>query len=391
MVAFLPSRRKLLSFFSGAIATLTLAACDVPAPSEIIPDVGGDATRSVPVALLVPQSSVSAGALARSLENAARLAVNDLESVDIDLRVYDTAGTAAGAAQAAQRAVDDGASIFVGPLFAEAAAAAGRVAAANNVNVLTFSNNPSVAGGNVFLLGNTFQTTSDRLVRYSISQGVSDIYIVHANDPAEELGRDAIIRAAQANGATIAGVGSFALSQQGVIDAVPAISSDYRASGASSVFVTSGTAGALPFLAELLPENGVGPENAQFIGLQRLDVPTSALSLGGLQGAWFAIPSPGLTARFSARYQAAFGAQPSPIAGLAYDGIAAVGALVAQGKADALTVEALTQGQGFAGVNGPFRLFRSGTNERGLAVAQIQNNQVIVIDPAPRSFGGVGF
>ena len=55
MVAFLPSRRKLLSFFSGAIATLTLAACDVPAPSEIIPDVGGDATRSVPVALLVPQ------------------------------------------------------------------------------------------------------------------------------------------------------------------------------------------------------------------------------------------------------------------------------------------------------------------------------------------------
>ena len=82
---------------------------------------------------------------------------------------------------------------------------------------------------------------------------------------------------------------------------------------------------------------------------------------------------------------------PPPIAGLAYDGIAAVGALVAQGKSNALTAESLTQGQGFAGVYGPFRFFRNGTNERGLAVAQIQNNQVIVIDPAPRSFGGAGF
>jgi len=26
-----------------------------------------------------------------------------------------------------------------------------------------------------------------------------------------------------------------------------------------------------------------------------------------------------------------------------------------------------------------------------LAIAQIQNNQVSVIDPAPRSFGGAGF
>ena len=79
------------------------------------------------------------------------------------------------------------------------------------------------------------------------------------------------------------------------------------------------------------------------------------------------------------------------MAGLAYDGIAAIGALVAQGNANALTAGALTQGAGFAGVNGPFRFRADGTNQRGLAIAQIQNNQVIVIDPAPRSFGGVGF
>ena len=388
MVAFLPSRRKLLSLVLAAFSALALVACDVPSGG------GGPSinpTRAVPVALLVPQSSETAAGIAVSLENAARLAVTDLASVQIDLRVYDTAGTAAGATAAAERAIADGARIFVGPLFAEAAAAAGQVAASRGINVLTFSNNPAIAGGNVFLLGNTFETSADRLVRYALAQGVGDIYIVNANDTAEESGRDAIIRASQANGARVAGIGSFELSQQGIIDAIPGISADYRVSGATAVFSTSGTSGALPFLSELLPENGVDSENAQFIGLQRLDIPSSALSLGGLQGAWFALPSPDLSARFSARYMDTFGAQPTPVAGLAYDGIAAIGALVAQGNSDALTVDALTQGQGFAGVNGPFRLFRSGTNERGLAVGQIQNNQVIVIDPAPRSFGGVGF
>ncbi|NND22563.1 MAG: ABC transporter substrate-binding protein, partial [Silicimonas sp.] len=265
------------------------------------------------------------------------------------------------------------------------------VAAGRGVNVLSFSNNPAIAGGNVFILGNTFQNTADRLVRYARNQGRGNIYIVHAQDPAEELGADAIQRAIQANGAQLAGVTAFPLSQQGVINMIPTVARDYRSSGANAIFVTSGTAGALPFLAELLPENGIDSQNSQFIGLQRLDIPSSALSLKGLQGAWYATPSPGLAQQFANRYRSVYGTSPNPVAGLAYDAVAAIGALVAQGNSGALGADALTQGQGFAGVNGPFRLFRNGSNQRGLAVATIQNNQVIVIDPAPRSFGGTGF
>jgi hypothetical protein len=58
---------------------------------------------------------------------------------------------------------------------------------------------------------------------------------------------------------------------------------------------------------------------------------------------------------------------------------------------DALSRASLTQGAGFQGVNGIFRLRADGTNERGLAVAQIRDRQVVVIDPAPRTFGGAGF
>ena len=76
---------------------------------------------------------------------------------------------------------------------------------------------------------------------------------------------------------------------------------------------------------------------------------------------------------------------------MSYDGIAAIGALIASGKSDSLTRRALTQSAGFEGVDGIFRFLENGTNERGLAVAQVVDKQVEIIDPAPKSFGFTGF
>jgi hypothetical protein len=147
----------------------------------------------------------------------------------------------------------------------------------------------------------------------------------------------------------------------------------------------------LPLFAQLLPEAGLSPATTQYIGLTRWDIPPATLSLPGVQGGWFALPDPSLNNQFQARYGAAYGSAPHPIAGLAYDGVAAIGALVKSRGSQALTGSALTQSSGFVGVNGIFRFRPDGTNERGLAVAQIRNNQVFVIDPAPRSFVGAGF
>ncbi|MDJ0629300.1 MAG: penicillin-binding protein activator [Rhodobacter sp.] len=375
-------------------SALWLAACDgLPVPDRLNTGPRIDTDKPVAVALLVPAGSGQAGdsVLASSLENAARLAIADLQGARIDLRVYRTAGNAGQAAAVATQAADEGAKIILGPVYAEAANAAGVAVAARNVNVLSFSNNTDIAGGNVFVLGNTFENTADRLVRYAVGQGKRSFLIVNGQDTAELKGRAAIAAAIARNGATQAGAVSFELSQNGVVQAVPRITSTANGSGADAIFMTSGTAGALPILSQLLPENGLSSADRQFIGLQRWDIPASAPELPGLQGGWFALPSPALNAQFRSRYEAANGAPPHPIASLAYDGIAAIGALISAGKSDALTTAALTQGTGFAGVNGIFRLRPDGTIERGLAVAQISDQQVKVIDPAPRSFGGAGF
>lgn len=388
--SFQMARRRALRLVALASA-LWLAACsELPVGNPDGPRI--NTGKPITVALLVPAGSGQAGdeGLARSLENAARLAMADLQGVQIDLRVYRTAGNAQTAANVAVEAVNDGAKIILGPVYAAAANAAGTAVAARGVNVLSFSNNTDIAGGNVFVLGHTFENTASRLVGYATSQGKRNFTIAFGRDTAERKGRDAIVASLARAGLTPAGETSYELSQNGVVQAVEEVTATAKSANADAIFMTSGTAGALPILSQLIIENGVDRETTQLIGLQRWDIPPGARELPGLQGGWFALPSPALTAQFEDRYTQAYGEPPHPIAALAYDGIAAIGALASSGNADALTVAALTQPTGFAGVNGVFRLNADGTNQRGLAIATIIDRQVSVIDPAPRSFGGAG-
>lgn len=392
MLSFLKSARKSLTCVVVAVAAIALTACQ-----PVTMGGGGgpkiDTSAPVPVALLVPSGSGSAGdeVLARSLENAAKLAIADLGNVKIDLRVYSTGGKPAGAQAAAIKAVDEGAKIILGPVFAQNANAAGVAVASRGINVLSFSNNTDIAGGNVFVLGPTFQNTANRLASFAVGQGKRNIMVVSDKTAAGEIGRAAIERGiSNAGGSVVARVG-YEFSQNGIVQAAPQIAAQVRSSGAQAVFMTADTAGALPLLTQMLRDNRVDPSVAQFIGLTRWDIPAATLALPGVQGGWFGLPDPALFQQYQSRYQAAFGEAPHPISGLAYDGIAAIGALVKRGDANALTGQALTQSSGFVGVNGIFRLRADGTNDRGLAIAQIRNNQVVIIDAAPRSFGGAGF
>lgn len=392
MLSLLSRARKSMGRIAAlGLAAIALAACQPTVGVSRGPAI--DTSAPVPVALLVPAGSGQASdeLLARSLQNAARLAMADLNGVRIDLRVYNTAGQPAQAQAQAIKAIDEGAKIILGPVFAQEANAAGVAAAARGVNVLAFSNNPDIAGGNVFILGPTFQNTANRLAQHAVRSGKRRIMVVHDQNAAGLIGRAAIESGVRQAGGQIVGVGSYEFSQNGVVQAAPQIAATARANSADALFFTADTAGALPLITQMLADNGLGPAASQFIGLTRWDIPAATLALPGVQGGWFAMPDTGLFQQYQSRYMSAYGEAPHPISGLAYDGIAAIGALVRQGRSNALTGAALTNGAGFVGVNGIFRLRPDGRNERGLAVAEIRGGQVVIIDPAPRSFGGAGF
>ena len=373
-------------------ATLGLGGC----AGGLVPAGGGgtrrvNPDRPVTVGLLVPGGSGEQGrdVLATGLESAARLAVQDLQGVQVDLRVYQTAGAPARAASVARQAVADGAQVLLGPLFADAAREVGRAVAPDGVNVLSFSNNPSVGGGNVFLLGPMFETTADRIMGFAAAQGKGRVMLIAERNQSGQVATTAVRRAARRGAAQLVAVEDYAFSQQGVVQALPRIAEAARAADAQTLLLTAGSEGALPMLAELLPQNGLSPDSYQYAGLTRWDIPPATLELGGLQGGWFALPDPALSRQFEARYEGAYGDAPHPTASLGYDGVAAVGALLRQGGADALSADSITQGVGFRGVTGVFRFRPDGGNQRGLALAEIRDSRPVVISAAPRSFAGV--
>ena len=377
------------------LGLLAIAACEPIAGISPLGNAGPrvDTSQPIPVALLVPRGSGQGSdeLIATNLENAARLAMRDLNGVQVDLRVYSTAGNPAQAASAARQAVTDGAKVILGPLYAEAANAASLAVAQSGVNLLAFSNNTTIAGGNLYVLGATFQNTARRLAGYANAQGRNRVVVVHSRDLGGQLGREAVQTALARRGGSLIGSVDYPVSQQGVVASVPRVRSVVNSSGANAVFLTAPSAGALPLLVQLLPEAGITPPRVQYIGLTRWDVPPQTLDLPGVQGGWFALPDPNRSAAFRNRYQSAYGSTPHPLAGLAFDGMAALGALAAKRSGNPFSGQALTQNAGFQGASGIFRLRSDGTNERGLAVATIRDRRVVIIDPAPSGFGGAGF
>ncbi len=376
-------------------AALGLAACEpvsFSGPTEAV-----DPNQPVVVALMVPLASGNdvTEQLAQNMINAANMAVRDLSGANIDLRVYETGGNAEMAVAAATRAVEDGAQIMVGPLYSTSTAAIAPIAARAGINILSFSNTTSVAGDNVYIMGTTFDTVANRLVAESVREGKSSIAIVYQEGVSGESGKGSIERAIARNGATLTTAISYPLNITEMGDAASGIADTLRASNSNAVFFTDSPLRGLGFITASLASNHFRTKrDAQFMGLSRWDSSNEVLVTPSLQGGWFAVPDPALTLEFNTRYQLAYGIEAHKLSGLAYDGIAAVGAMIntarASGTRDAFSKERLTDPAGFAGVTGIFRFKADGTNERGLAIMQVQDGVATMISPAPRSFGGAG-
>lgn len=362
--------------------------------------------QPVPVALLLPYGygDPDHETLARNFENAARLAISDLRGVRINLSVYETRGDPARGAMAARQAVSDGAKIILGPLFSDVAESAAKAVAERGVSVLSFSNNPEVAGRNLFLLGHTSENAARHLVRYALEAGKTRIMVTRADNRDGELALAAIqkayneaIRAGFEYSNTDAFGGNvsipalqvatpYTFSQKSVFETAPAIAEEIKAAESDAVLFTSNTSGALPLLTQLLIENGIRKKRVQFMGLTPWDIPPTTLSMPQLSGGWFALPDPAVTLRFSQKYSSAFGGRPHQLASLAYDGIAAIGALAQNGGRRALSRRSILDESGFIGVNGVFRFKKDGTVERALAIATISKQRVQILKPAARSF-----
>src|ERR1700689_189701 len=129
-------------------------------------------TGEVKVGLILPLSAPgNAGIAGQAMRNAAEMAIAEFSNPNIQLLVKDDGGTAEAARAGAQQALDQGAEIILGPLFAQSVSFVGQVTQPRNVPVIAFSTDANVASRGVYLLSFLPESDVDRIVQYTTSTG----------------------------------------------------------------------------------------------------------------------------------------------------------------------------------------------------------------------------
>ena len=240
-----------------------------------------------------------------------------------------------------------------------------------------------MAGGNVYILGTTFENTADRLVAYGLSRGPQTFGVVYPSGLEGESARDAVaaaVNAARRDARHLAALQPLGRRHPG--GRRPG-GGGAEGAGVNAIVLTDGPTGGLAYIADALRGNGLSSARRSSSGMQRWDVSAEAMAVPSLQGGVFAAPDPALFAAFAGRYRTVYGEGPHELAGLAYDGVAAAGALIAQARAQGgspFSSARLTQPAGFAGVNGPFRFGADGRVQRNLAIIEVRDGQSVVTE-----------
>ena len=316
-----------------------------------------------------------------SLRNAAQLAIDEFSGPYITLMIQDDRSTPDGAAQAAQAEIGAGAQLLLGPVYASDVRQAASAAKAAGKPIIAFSTDVSVASPGVYLLSFLIESYVDRIAEFAVvarQEGVR-------GDGAAERIRQHRRRPVPADGgrlnAPVVVVARYAPGQPQ--EAAPADRRGRR--GQIDALFIPDQADGMPAVASAL---------GRIVGSRRsFSAPACwndarVLRLPQLQGAWFAAPDNAGFNALAQRYKAKFSSAPTRLATLSYDAVTLAGALARAGGPDPFSQRALTNVSGFNGADGVFRFRTDGTNERGLAVMEIDNDAAVVISPAPRSFAG---
>jgi branched-chain amino acid transport system substrate-binding protein len=350
-----------------------------------LPNMAKDKTP-LRVGVILPFSNASAGtrALANAMLKAAELALYDGGNHDIVLMTADDSAKPQEAAAAAARLLDQGAEVLVGPLFAASVTAVAPMARDRGVPVIAFSTDRSVAGDGIYLLSFQPQSEVKRVVAYAVEQGHKNFAALIPATSYGQVSEEAFREAVKSGGGTVSGVEHFSPSAGAVMDQSAALAK----TGADALFIPQGGA-MLRSIAPTLAYNGVDPAKVKLLGTGLWDDLTVTRE-PALKEGWFAAPAPETDRKFIDKYRETFGSAPPQLAALAYDAIALVALIGAGTPYHRFTQAALTDPNGFSGVDGIFRFNADGSIERGLSVLAVRPGGFAVISPAPETFQAKG-
>lgn len=374
------------------------------------------------IALLLPLSG-GQEKLGQAMLRTAQMALFDVGLPQLEIRPYDTQGTSDGARAAASQAITDETELILGPVFADSVRAAKNVVRYHNVNMISFSTDWSVTSSNVFIMGFLPFDQIERIVQYAAKQGHTRIAAIA---PDTKYGR-AIVAAyqtfARQYGIETVDILTFDPQNPQLKQKVRLFSRyDSRQKEANTLAKTiqnsqkKGGGKALkkevqriktamepPYDAVLIAAGGetavtisnmlsrydLPPRKVKRLGIGLFDDTTLANEFA-MRDAWFSAPPIQSRAQFDTRYETLYNSKPPRLASLSYDATA-LAAILAKNGLDHkgrpnFNRTAITNPNGFAGIDGIFRFLKNGTVERGLAVLSFSKDGITEISPASATF-----
>jgi len=338
---------------------------------------------SIKAGLILPLSANgNAGAAGQAMRNAAEMALAEFNGANIQLVVKDDSGSAPGARLAAQQALDEGAEILLGPLFANAVPGAKQAVRGRGVPIIAFSTDTNVASPGVYLLSFLPEADINRIVSFAASQGKRSFIALMPSNAYGTVVEGEFKQALANHNARVVALERYAEDKSRIGDMVRRIAP--AAKGADALFIADGGDGVVDVIAALAA-GGINVRQFARYGTQLWEDP-KVFSDALLEGGLYPGPDPGGFRAFSERYRARYRLDPPRPAALAYDAVALVAALGKTSGSPRFSSGDLTNPSGFAGIDGVFRFRPDGTNQRGLAVLRVTSGGGQIVAPASRSF-----
>jgi branched-chain amino acid transport system substrate-binding protein len=338
------------SLFALATAAFLLAACGgspktstTTAPSTTTTTAGSPVTASgkTRIALLLPLSGQSAP-IGQYLQQAAEMALFDTGAKELALAAYDSGETA------------------------------------------DTSNDEQAAQRGVWIMGIAAPPQVRRVVDHAVDAGIKRFAAFapqtsYGQQMVQTMESQVTIR-----GGKVAAVELFDANSADLNTPARRLAEASRGEDKLAVLVPVAPPRLSAALAALAAA-GIDNKSVQLIGTGVWDVPNIGSEIM-LRGAWYAAPDPAKRADFERRFLSTYGRPPPRLATLAYDGVSLAGHLARLKQGGDFSAEAITNPNGWSGIDGIFRFLPNGRSERALAVIAVQSGPGSVVSPAPTSF-----
>ena len=397
------------------------------------------------IAVILPTQKQNA-VVAEDLKNASTMALFDAKSNNTILQFYNTDGTYDSAKEKTKKAINEGADVIVGPLFADEVNGASR--SSGSTPIISFTTDANVLDSTVFSIGFLMEQQIKRIVEHAVQNGKTKFGIIVSDSESGDFARKNFKKyVSMYNGEVVKDV-SYTDKKTGLMNAVKEISdfenrvneyNDYKKMAKerfdylvqlrdenpeeyATVFDETqylSTDDEISFLEKTLEElehkttindpeyeaififgddindvlmigsslmyYDVHPDRIKYLGTSQLENP-KIYTERAFRGAWYPSASTKYTGKFDEAYKKYFKRKPIKIASLAYDAVSLINSLAKDGE---INRKDLLNPNGWTGINGIFRFKSNGSSERNMDVKEVvggSNVKTKVISPAPVNF-----